>query len=132
MWSWTTQARPAPISANASGTGTLPTRNAGTLSKKPMKKAIAGARRYEGLMMCVENSIIHGSVISQPHTSHLGNCGRRAETYQANTASAAIDTTLSRKYGASGTGQTLNGIPTSNACNAPGISLLGQTTSAPK
>src|SRR5262249_35143470 len=132
MWSCTTQASPAPIMAKASGTGILPTRNAGTLSKKPMKKAIAGASRYEGLTMCVEKSIVHGRVISQPHTSHLGSCGSRAETYQANTASAAIDTRLSSKYGASGTGQTLNGIPTSNACNAPGISLLVQTTSAPK
>src|SRR5690348_9888122 len=127
-----TQASPAPISPKASGIGTLPPRSAGTLSKKPMKKAIAGARTYEGLMMCVENSIVQGSVISQPHTSHLGSCGSRAETYQANTASAAIDMTLRRTYGASGTGQTLNGIPTSKPCNAPGISLLVHTTSAPK
>ena len=70
--------------------------------------------------MCVENSRVHGSVISQPHTSHLGSCGRRAVMYQAKAASAAIDRRLSRTKGASGTGTMLRGTPTSSGLQSAG------------
>ena len=83
-------------------------------------------------MMWVENSSVHGSVISQPQTSHAGNEGRRTVMYHANAASAAIEMRLSRTYGASGTGTMLRGTPTSRPCRAPGISLFVQTTSAPE
>src|SRR5436190_22430892 len=97
-----------------------------------MKNAAAGASRYDGLMMCVENSSVQGSVISQPQTSQRGTDGSRAETYQANAPSPQTDSRLRKTYGASGTGMTSSGIPTSSACSAPGIWLLVQTTSGPK
>ena len=83
-------------------------------------------------MMCVENSRVHGSVISHAHISHLGSWGRRAVMYQANAASAAIDRRLRKTKGASGSGTMRSGTPTSSACRAPGISLFVHTTSGPK
>src|SRR5689334_1869745 len=122
----------APIRPKATGNGIFPRRKTGTASKKPMKKAIDGARTYEGLIRWVESSKVQGSIISQPQTSQVGSAGRRALIYQANAAMPAIDNTLRNTYGASGMGATRNGTPTRSACSAPGISLSVHTTSAPK
>src|SRR6185436_19959997 len=87
---------------------------------------------YDGLMTCVENSRVHGRLMSHPHTSHLGSWGRRALMYQAKRASPASDKRFKSTYGASGTGAIANGRPTSSGCSAPGIWLSVHVTSGPK
>ena len=69
----------APIAANARRGDTTPIDRAGTASKKPMKKAIAAGRTYEGLMTCVENCSVQGAVSSHPQTSHRGSDGSRRQ-----------------------------------------------------
>src|SRR4051812_31562507 len=73
MWIWMIHASAAPISPKASGTGIFPTRKMGTASKNPMKKAIDGASRYDGLIRWAESSSVQGSVISQAQTSQVGS-----------------------------------------------------------
>ena len=132
MWIWMTHPVAAPIRPKASGTGIFPRRKTGTASKKPMKKAIDGTSRYEGLRMWAESCSVQGSVISQPQTSQAGSEGMRALMYHASAARAAMDIRLMNTYGASGIGAMRSGMPTSSACSAPGIWLSVQTTSAPK
>ena len=78
MWTCSTHGTAAPIMKNAAGRETTPRRKTGTASKKPTKNTSAGASTYDGLMTCVENSRVHGNVISQPHTSQLGIDGSRS------------------------------------------------------
>src|SRR5262245_27744194 len=120
------------MKTNASHSGIFPIRKTGTASKNPRKKIKAGASRYDGLMMCVENSSVHGTVINQPQTSHSGSCGRRLVMYQAKRPSVATDSRFSSTNGASGAATIFKGNPTSRGCSAPGISLFVHTTSAPK
>ena len=60
-------------------------------------------------MMCVENSSVQGTVISQPQTSHDGIVGIRALMYVANAARAPNDRTFNSTKGASGTATNFNG-----------------------
>src|SRR5262245_61758907 len=120
------------MKTNASHTGMVPIRKTGTASKNPRKKISAGASRYDGLMTCVENSSVHGTVISQPQTSHSGNVGSLLVMYQANRPRVATDSRFNRTNGASGIATILKGNPTRRGWRAPGISLLVHTTSAPK
>src|SRR6267142_5070325 len=83
-------------------------------------------------MRCAENCTVQGIVRNHPQISQRGAPGRWALTYDANTASAANDVRFKRTNGDSGYGAIRSGTPTSNACSAPGISLLVHTTSGPK
>ena len=132
MWSCMTEVSPAPIIRKAIAGRSQPIDQTGTASKKPMKNSTAPASTYDGLVMCVENCSVHGTVMNHPQTSHRGSDGRRRVMYHASMASAANDSRFSRTNGASGHGATRSGSPTSRPCSAPGISLFVQTTSAPK
>src|SRR6185295_13875907 len=127
-----TQVTAAPINACASDGESLRRVKAGTVSKKPRKNTIAAGSTYEGLVTCVENCSVHGTVRNHPQISQRGARGSCSQVYQASAESAANDSRLSSTNGASGTGARAKGRPTSSACSAPGISLWVQTTSGPK
>src|SRR5262245_10394326 len=97
-----------------------------------MKNTTAPASTYDGLMTWVENCSVQGTVMNHPQTSHAGSAVSRRVTYHANAARAANDRMFRSTNGASGHGAIRSGRPTSKPCRAPGISLLVQTTSAPK
>jgi hypothetical protein len=122
----------APIIACATGAGMRRRLSAGTVSKKPMKNTAAAGSTYDGLITCVENCSVHGTVRNHPQINQCGACGRCSQAYHASAASATNDRTFSSTNGASGTGATESGTLMSRACSAPGITLLVHTTSGPK